>query len=265
MPALREVQRRFGAALSSADGEDDALPLLAGDDVRNRALLSIYRATSIANATAALRLAYPVCRLITGDDYFDALARRYRAACPSRDGDLNHYGERFAAFLDDFEPVRALPYLPDVARLEWSVHVAMMAADAQPAGGELFAGLAPEALADLRLQMTPGFALHASRWPVADIWLQHQPEADGSHQLRLTIDLDLPQQAVVWREGHRVRVDALQPATHALWRALVDGAPLGEAWAAASAADPHLDLAAAVTQALAGGWLHLPETLGEPT
>ncbi|MFX9866817.1 DNA-binding domain-containing protein, partial [Acinetobacter baumannii] len=98
-----------------------------------------YRATSIANATAALRLAYPVCRLITGDDYFDALARRYRAACPSRDGDLNRYGDRFAAFLDGFEPVRALPYLPDVARLEWSVHVATMAADARPAGGELFA------------------------------------------------------------------------------------------------------------------------------
>lgn len=261
MSALREVQRRFGAALSSADGEDDVLPLLAGDEGRNQALLSIYRATSIANATAAMRLAYPVCRLITGDDYFDALARRYRAACPSRDGDLNRYGDRFAAFLDGFEPVRALPYLPDVARLEWSVHVATMAADARPAGGELFAGLAPDALAALRLRMTPGFALHASRWPVADIWLQHQAGAGGP----LDLDLDRPQHAVVWREGYRVRVSALESAKHALWRALVDGAPLGEAWAAASATDPHFDLAAAIAQALAGGWLHQAVTRGAPT
>jgi hypothetical protein len=261
MPGLREVQRRFGAALSAADGEDDALPLLAGDQARNRALLSIYRATSIANATAALRLAYPVCRRITGDAFFDALARRYRSAEPSRDGDLNRYGEHFATFLDDFEPVRELPYLPDVARLEWSVHRATTAADARPSGSELFAGLTPEALADLRLHITPGVALHASRWPVADIWLQHQPETGDT----LNINLDLPQYAVVWREGYRVRVCALGPATHALWRALVDGATLGEAWAAASATDPHFDLAAAIAQALAGGWLHQAVTRGAPT
>lgn len=264
MPALREAQRRFGAALSAAAGEDEVLPLLAGDDARNRTLLSIYRATSIANATAALRLAYPVCRLITGDNYFDALARRYRDDRPSRDGDLNRYGEHFAAFLDDFEPVRELPYLPDVARLEWLVHRATMAADGRPAGGELFAGLVPDALAALRLRMTPGFALHASRWPVADIWLQHQPEAGGPHALKLTIDLDLPQHAVVWREGYRVCVAAQQPATHAFWQALANGAPVGEAWAAACATDPHFDLAAAIAQALAGGWLHLPVTPGAP-
>lgn len=263
MPALREVQRRFGAALSSADGEDNALPLplLAGDDVRNRALLSIYRATSVANATAALRLAYPVCRQITGDDYFDALARRYRAACPSRDGDLNRYGEHFAAFLDDFEPARALPYLPDVARLEWLVHQATMAADAQPAGGELFAGLATEALADQRLRMTPGFALQASHWPVADIWLQHQADAGDAFD----IDLDRSQCAAVWRDGYRVRVCALDPATHALWLAVLDGMPVGEAWAAASASDFRFNLAAAVSQAMACGWLRAPDAQGEPT
>lgn len=260
MPGLREVQRRFGAALSAADGEGDALPLLAGDQARNRGLLSIYRATSIANATAALRLAYPVCRRITGDAFFDALARRYRSAEPSPEGDLNRYGEHFAAFLGDFEPVRELPYLPDVARLEWSVHRATTAADARPSGSELFAGLTPEALADLRLNITPGFALHASRWPVADIWLQHQPEAGDAFD----IDLDLPQHAVVWREGYRVRVCALGPATHALWRAVLDGMPVGEAWAVASASDPAFDLAAAVSQAIACGWLRAPDAQGEP-
>ncbi|MDY0055433.1 MAG: DNA-binding domain-containing protein [Methyloversatilis sp.] len=261
MHALLEVQRRFGAALSSADGEGDALPLLAGDEARNRVLLSIYRATSIANATAALRLAYPVCRQITGDDYFDALARRYRDDHPSRDGDLNRYGDRFAAFLDDFEPVRELPYLPDVARLEWSVHRATTAADARPSGGELFAGLTPEALADRRLHMTPGFALHASRWPVADIWLQHQADAGETFD----IDLDQPQCTAVWRDGHRVRVCALDPATHALWLAVLEGMPVGEAWAAASASDFRFNLAAAVSQAIACGWLCAPDAQGEPT
>lgn len=263
MPALREVQRRFGAALSSADGEDDALPLLAGAEVRNRALLSIYRATSVANATAALRLAYPVCRQITGDDYFDALVRRYWAQTPSTDGDLNRYGHSFADFLDGFEPVRALPYLPDVARLEWSVHVATTAADTAPLGGEAFAGLAPDALAAARLHMTPGFALLGSAWPIADIWLQHQRDAAGASGDAFDIDLEQAQYAVVWRDGLRVRVASLSVGAHAFWAAIaLVGASFGDAWAGAAGTEQDFNLAATIEQAIACGWLHHIETRG---
>lgn len=251
MSALREAQRRFGGALAGAAGEPDVLPLLAGDPIRNRALLSVYRATSVANAVAALRLAFPVCAQITGDDFFDALARVYRDTHPSSDGDLNRYGAGFPVFLDGFEPVRALPYLPDVARLEWAVHEASTAADAEPAGGRLFAGLDADALARARLRFVPGFALLASDWPVADIWLGH---ADGAAALG-RIDLTAAQCAVVWREGWRVRMAALAPAACALWRALLARVPVAEAWAAACVTDPAFDPGPAFAQALSAGWL----------
>lgn len=252
MSALREAQRRFGAALAGAAGEPDALPLLAGDPVRNRALLSVYRATSVANAVAALRLAFPVCAQITGDDFFDALARRYRDACPSSDGDLNRYGAGFPAFLDGFGPVSALPYLPDVARLEWAVHEATTAADAEPAGGRLFAGLDADVLARARLRFVPGFALLASDWPVADIWLGHADDAEALAR----IDLTSAQCAVVWRAGWRVRVAALAPAACALWQALRRRETVGAAWAAACAVEPAFDPGPAFAQALSAGWLH---------
>ncbi|MCP4638736.1 MAG: DUF2063 domain-containing protein [Methyloversatilis sp.] len=252
MSALLEAQRRFGAALAGAAGEADALPLLAGDPVRNRALLSVYRATAVANAVAALRLALPVCVQITGDDFFDALARAYRDTHPSSDGDLNRYGAGFAAFLDGFGPVSALPYLPGVARLEWAVHQASTAADAEPAGGRLFAGLDADALARSRLRFVPGFALLASAWPVADIWLAHADDAEALTR----IDLTSAQCAVVWREGWRVRVAALAPAACALWQALRRRETVGAAWAAACAVDPAFDLGPAFAQALSAGWLH---------
>lgn len=252
MSALREAQRRFGAALAGAAGEPDALPLLAGDPVRNRALLSVYRATSAANAVAALRLAFPVCAQITGDDFFEALARRYRDACPSSDGDLNRYGAGFPAFLDGFAPVSALPYLPDVARLEWAVHEASTAADAEPADGRLFAGLDADALAQARLRFVPGFALLDSAWPVADIWLAHVDDADALAR----IDLTAAQHAAVWREGWQVRVAALAPAPYALWLALRRREPVAAAWATACAVEPAFDPGPAFAQALSAGWLH---------
>lgn len=228
------------------------LALLAGDDERNRALLGIYRGNVIASANAALTLAYPVCRRITGDDYFDALVRRYRVRTPSTDGDLNRYGHLFADFLDGFEPVRALPYLPDVARLEWRVHVATMAADAAPLGGDAFAGLGTDALARARLRMTPGFALLDSAWPVADIWLQHQPDAPGGFD----VDFEQAQRAAVWRDGLRVRVAPLSVGAHAFWSAVAHAsAALGDAWSAAVRDEPAFGLAPAIEQAIVSGWL----------
>ncbi|MBU0600991.1 MAG: DNA-binding domain-containing protein [Gammaproteobacteria bacterium] len=256
MSRLLEAQRLFGAALRNARHEDAALPLLAGDAGRNRALLRIYRGNAVANAGAALALAHPVCRRITGGDYFDALVRRYWADEPSREADLNRYGDTFASFLDNFEPVRELPYLPDVARLEWSVHLAGMAADARSAGGEAFAGLDEEAVAAGFIRATPGFALHDSRWPVADIWNRHQADADDVQG----VDLDQPQCAVVWRKGLRVCVAALARGDHAFWAAAQRGLTFGEAWAQGVSADADFNLPAAIAQSLTAGWLQAFDT-----
>ncbi len=260
MSALLEAQRVFAGALRSAAGEDAMLPLLAGDPARNRELLGIYRGNAVANAKAALSLAYPVCRLITGEDYFDALVRRYWAQTPSAGGDLNRYGATFADFLDDFEPARVLPYLSDVARLEWSVHRAGMAADAQPLAGDAFASLDADRLCTARLRLTPGFALHDSCWPVADIWLQHQPDAIGEFH----VDLGLAQRAAVWREGFRVRVTTLDAGAHAFWMAVMTAdACVGDAWAEAVRCDTGFTLAAVIGHAITSGWLHAVDVDGE--
>lgn len=257
MPALLEVQRRFASALRSVEGEGAVLPLLAGDADRNRMLLAIYRGNSVASANAALALAYPVCRRITGGDYFDGLVRHYRAATPAVDGDLNRYGSTFADFLDRFEPVRELPYLPDVARLEWSVHAAAMAADAVPLGGGAFAGLDADSLCAARLRMMPGFALHGSVWPIADIWLQHQPDAADE----LDIDLDQPQRTAVWRDGVRVRIAAIGVGAHAFWAAAaLAGACIGDAWAGAALHEADFNLAATIEQSITSGWLQALHT-----
>lgn len=222
---LLRAQRAFLAAIYDAAEEGAAVPLLAGSAERNRALLQLYRGNAVANATKALTLVYPVLRQIVGDEFFGALVRVYWRAEPPASGNLNEYGAGFAGFLAGFAPAAELAYLPDVARLEWQVHQAYGAADHSPLGGESLAGLAQVDLAARHLRVQPALALLASPWPVASIWRQHQPGHPGA----LSIDLATPECALVFRMDLQVRVEAIDAAEFAFWRACVDGLALAEA------------------------------------
>lgn len=85
-------------------------------------LPAVHRETTLSALTHALETIHPGCRRIVGPEFFHALARRFAAEVPSTSPDLNDYGERFAEWLATFPPARELPYLPDVARLDWALH-----------------------------------------------------------------------------------------------------------------------------------------------
>jgi hypothetical protein len=73
---------------------------------------------------------YPVCRALAGARFFQAMSTRCTPQPPSHAPGLDDYGADFAHFLSGFGPVATLPYLPDVARLEWVWHRASIAPDA---------------------------------------------------------------------------------------------------------------------------------------
>ena len=91
--------------------------------------IGIYRRTIATNYRNALGATYPVVRRLVGTPFFDAAVDAYVEAHPSRSGDLNEYGATFGEFLGGYEPASDLPYLPDVARLEWAIDEANRAAD----------------------------------------------------------------------------------------------------------------------------------------
>lgn len=192
---LAQVQRAFGAALRDSTREDDALRVLRGEPDVQRHRLGIYRANAIANATAALRAAYPVCVQLVGDTFFDALARAHWLAHPSTCGDLGRYGATFATFVQGFAPAAALPYLSDVARLEWAVHEASAAPDAP----------ATPITREPALLWWPGTHVLAFEHPAADLWLAHQPDAT----IAFASIAPRPQGALVVRNGPAVEVSPI--------------------------------------------------------
>jgi uncharacterized protein len=244
---LAAWQSAFADALRGAPAGADEFAQ-APDVVVRR--LALYRGNVVANAVRALESAYPVARRIVGDEFFAALARAFWRVAPARSGDLNDYGEELAAFIDGFPPCADLPYLGDVARLEWQVHRAHFAADAEPFALQTLAAV-PDA-GQVHLPFHPAAALVETMYQAAAIWRAHQSEAGD---VALPARIEGAQHAVVARPHFTVDVHAVDAAMFTWLSALRAGAVLAAATAAALAAAPTFDLARALASAEAWGVL----------
>ena len=246
MAELLALQSDFAAALRDARRTASAERWLAGDAGHVDRRVAIYRANMVASADKALSAAYPVIRQVVGDEFFHGLAREYQRGTPSTSGDLNEFGAAFAEFAATFEHTRSLPYLPDLARLEWAAHRAYGAADAPEWNAAALGAVEPERQAEIRFRWSPGLAVVASGHPIVRIWTIHQPGYAGE----FSVAWDLPDTALVARDGFAVTVSACSAGDAAFLGASLAGAPLGDAAAAALERHPEFDLAALLGRAV---------------
>lgn len=243
MRSLRELQRDFSSSL-----------LAPGRAAERQPGFHVYLGNVYGNWSGALASAYPIARKLVGDPFFDELARAYAAGFPSRSGDLNEYGADFPAFVVEFPGTLDLPYLPDVARMEWLAHRAHFAADTASFDPARLAGIPPEQYGALPLRLTPSSLLLASDWPLGRIWEIHQRNYTGE----LSVDFSsTPGQFLVSRPAWEVRVSALAPGDYWFLHAAGRGAVLGDALEAASAAVPRFDGENALARWVATGVLAL--------
>jgi hypothetical protein len=231
---LDRLQADFAAAVVDSSAAGGLMPALVRSDARMLERIALYRGNVGAAWEKALANAYPVVRALVGDEFFSGLARAYARAHPSVSGDLNRFGARFAEFIDGFEHTRSLPYLGDVAALEWSVHVAHYAADPVALTRERIVALPPDELLMARFALHPACAWLRSPFPIASIWLAHQPQAT----VGLPDSLDRGELALVVRPRWRVEVLSSSSGEIAALACLREGADVEAAITAGLRADP---------------------------
>ena len=239
MRELADLQARFGAGLEVAGSKAAALDIFIGESGQVASRFGIYRGNARANAARALAAAYPIVAKIVGTEFFAGLAREYQSWHPSETGDLNEYGQDFAAFLADFSPVREIPYLADVAQLEWLVHRAHYAADPAPFDPARLASVPAEQQLQLRPRLHPACAILNSAYPLARIWQVHRDTFDGEFEVDFSQG---PSHALVFRPRFRVEVAQMGDAEAAFLVAALAGATLEAALAAAQVHDASFDL-----------------------
>jgi hypothetical protein len=187
--------------------------------------IEAYRTSVDGKLRRSLEQIYPVSYRLVGEDFFQAMASAFLEHGVSRSPDLGDYGAEFPAFLSDFRPARSLPYLVDVARLEWLWHRAFNAPDQARFNLEALARVPPEHWDRLVFRLPAGAALIASDYPIHRIWEVNSIPA-ASHDV---IDLDQGGIRIfVWRDGHTTRLDLLSELEWQLLQAFSSGVPFGE-------------------------------------
>ncbi|WP_373973951.1 putative DNA-binding domain-containing protein [Chitinibacter sp. SCUT-21] len=182
-----------------------------------------YRANCRLNRIAALQATFSTVNQLVGDEFFRAMAREYVDDTPASSANLHAMGDDFAAFIAQFAPSESLPFLSDVARLDWARWLAHLADDVQALQISDLATLAEDDFGAYRLTPHPSLQLvQSSRWPLADILAMHQGGAaadlnTGGQQLLIS----------------RNQWQAISSGQWALLNALVQGATVNAALDAA--------------------------------
>jgi hypothetical protein len=244
------MQAIFAAALLDAQAPlPSGLRAWNGSDPARR--FGVHRNNVVVSLVGALADTFPVLRQLVGDEFFDAMAGVFVRAHPPASPVLAHYGAGFADWLAGFAPARALPYLPDMARLEHARVAAYHAADAEPlAAPAIAAHLArPASLPGARLRLHPSCRVLHSAFCVHALWAAHQGDtpfgADGP-----AIDIGQASAMLVLRDAaDEVQVIAIDAAAAGFIAALFGGHSLGDALRGA----PGVDLAATLALLLRHG------------
>lgn len=195
--------------------------------------LAAYRSNLRALSAQALGVPFARLREALGEDDFAALAWSFWRAHPPERGDLAQWGEALEGFL--IERAGEDSGLPDLARLDWALHRAERAADAE-LDAESLALLGTSEPQALHLQLRPGVAVLAQR--------------DGP--------------VLVWRQGWRGMSQPLSAAEAAFMQALLDEVNLGDALVKGSALERDFDFGAWLQAALRNAWLQAARPAPNP-
>jgi hypothetical protein len=257
MDGLRSLQMAFAEAVYCSVNERVAARIMAnGLDSARR--VQVYRNNTFAGLTGALEAVYPVVQRLVGADYLRFAAEEYIRDHPSLSGNLHHFGDRFAEFLTTLPSAAGLPYLPDMARLEWAYHEVFHAGSASRLDLEGLQDLSAANYLSAANWERLGFNLHpasrliASSYPVLRIWQVNQDGYEGDQAVDLT---EGGVRVLMLRRELHICLYRLSAGEYVWLTALAAGHDITRAYEQARAREPDFDLNACLQSHVTRGTL----------
>lgn len=235
------LQERFATALRDAGSPRPVASSASRFDV--------HRNNVTAGVLGVLEARFSVVKQLVGEGFFRAMAADYVAQDPPRSPILMLYGQTFPAFVASFEPAADVPYLADVAQLEWLQHTASHATDCRPIGADKLSAIPIESIETVHFDLHPSLGLLASSFPALSIWRMHLSD-QGAKGGTLAAT---PEFALILRPALDVETHGIDAGLHDFTQSLVLGQPLGSAAEMALARHAEFDLQSALASLISHG------------
>lgn len=201
---LHELQTHFLTAIYDVKNEENAFSFIQKTTTKTpQDLLSIYRGSIFGGLKKALAETFPVTKELVGEDFFNMMLAQYIKSYPCQVQDLNDYGEELPKLIMNLKQARSLPYLSDVAQLEWFCNIALNV-EIQKNNLVELSFLKEKEVNQIKFNLPNGSALLQVNFPVDDIWKMHQNDSDS--------DLELTEELVsliVWKSEQGIELDKL--------------------------------------------------------
>jgi hypothetical protein len=208
---------------ATADSNDNILNPQGGVSGLDR--LEVYAQGYIARIHEALTESYQAVGQVLGHEMFVKLAEDYANHYPSEDYNLSLAGRHLSSFLKVYDAVRELPFLPDLARLEWEITEAFHAFEHSAESLEMLGSLTEADWEKIKIEFQPHVHILKSDWPVWDIWQVRKEPVE-----KIKIDLiGRSQQILIYRKDWRVKCESVSMSQFLLLEGLLQSKTLGEA------------------------------------
>lgn len=232
------LQSQFYDALLNPElKHPDTLVSWNGSDVQSR--FDVYRNNVISSLIDALADTFPVTQDLVGVEFFRAMTLLYVKSNLPQSCVLSTYGASFPDFVTHFPPVTSLPYLADVARLEYAYVQTYHCRDTKPIDHNQISHLLTnvDQLTELSVCLRPAVYLLKSSFAVGSLWLAHQGNLDITQISPLS-----PENILLIRPSLDVGMLRLTNADAFFIEALKDGVNLAGATAIAISIDVNFNL-----------------------
>lgn len=216
-----------------------AAELVRTDEIAAEDRIAVYANNIVGSLTEVLENTFPAMQRHVGEENFAVIAGAFVRSQPPARPRLDLYGGGFAEFVDGFAPAREnLPWLPDLARLEWAYHDSYFAADAPRFDPGTLGEIAPEEMLALTFTPHPATRAIASAYPIHAIWAA-ETLADVT---------ETGYQALVTRPELDVAAWDVDAGGYLLFTALAAGQSLGDAALVAQTEEEDFDLQGALVR-----------------
>ncbi len=262
---LERIQSRFWASVTGPEGVEPEAKKLAAQDpgahpVSNWIVgespevsarrLEVYAGMYFERLASILEGDFAKVLEVTGSEFFRSMAREYLTAHPSTNPSVRYIGEHLPDFLGSHALAESFPYLPDLAKLEWTRNEVFDRQDAKALSAEDIQAAPPEKWDGLVFEPIPSLRVLSLEYPTHELWLALEEKKDVPEISPAPVKL------LVWRVGFKVYHRLLEESEAPLLEALFAGKTFAEACeSAAEALGEDIQAAAERAAVLLARWV----------